>query len=202
MGDLNSKIEITIGPYEIYEDKLMGLKASFEAFVTVTDPGESEKLSKYKSLLPDMEQNLPIPDEMKSDRGSASPIRVVDLVYSSGEARKAVQTVAFNLPNDERVRKEKGAKKVMLRNLLDTKFHMILMPIANTLMKEKQLSLNLMSSEAFFNNVLFHELSHSLGPAFVNNDESQGEVRAALGADYSGLEEAKADVMGIYNILF
>jgi len=200
--DLDSKIEITIGPYEVYEDELKAQKAAFEAFVTISDPVASQKLSLYKSLLPDMEQNLPIPEEMKSIRGSESPIRVVDLVFSSGEARKSVQTVAFNLPNDERVRKEKGAKKVMLRNLLDTKFHMILMPIANMLMKEKQLSLNLMSSEAFFNNVLFHELSHSLGPAFVNNDESQGEVRAALGADYSGLEEAKADVMGIYNILF
>jgi len=198
--DLNSKIEITIGPYEIYEDKLMGLKASFESFVTVTDPGESEKLSKYKSLLPEMEQNLPIPDEMKSDRGSASPIRVVDLVYSSGEARKAVQTVAFNLPNDERVRKEKGAKKVMLRNLIALKFNKILTPIANKLMKEKQLQF--LDQEAFFNNILFHELSHSLGPAFVGNDENNGEIRTALGASYSPLEEGKADVMGIYNILF
>ena len=128
--DLDSRIEITIGPYETYQDKLMALKASFEAFVTVTDPVESEKLSKYKSLLPEMEQNLPIPDDMKTERGSESPIRVVDLVYSSGEARKAVQTLAFNLPNDERVRKEKGAKKVMLKNLITAKFESIMKPIA------------------------------------------------------------------------
>jgi len=198
--DLNSKIEITIGPYETYEDKLMALKASFEAFVTVTDPIESEKLSNYKSLLPEMEQNLPIPDEMKSTRGSESPIRVVDLVYSSGEARKSVQTLAFNLPNDERVRKEKGAKKVMLKNTIAKKFDKILTPIANTLMKEKQLSF--LDQDAFFNNILFHELSHSLGPAFVGNDEANGEIREALGASYSGLEEGKADVMGVYNILF
>jgi len=198
--DLDSRIEITIGPYETYEDKLMALKASFEAFVTVTDPEESEKLSNYKSLLPEMEQNLPIPDEMKSSRGSESPIRVVDLVYSSGEARKSVQTLAFNLPNDERVRKEKGAKKVMLKNNIISKFDKILTPIANTLMKEKQLSF--LDQEAFFNNVLFHELSHSLGPAFVKNNETNGEIREALGASYSGLEEAKADVMGVYNILF
>eukprot|EP00092_Neocalanus_flemingeri_P011828 GFUD01012757.1.p1 GENE.GFUD01012757.1~~GFUD01012757.1.p1 ORF type:complete len:580 (+),score=148.06 GFUD01012757.1:107-1846(+) len=198
--DLNSRIEITIGPYETYEDKLMALKASFEAFVTVTDPIESEKLSKYKSLLPEMEQNLPIPDEMKTVRGSESPIRVVDLVYTSGESRKAVATLAFNLPNDERVRKEKGAKKVMLKNNIISKFNKILTPIANKLMKPKQLSF--LDQEAFFNNVLFHELSHSLGPAHVGNDESKGEIRAALGASYSGLEEGKADVMGIYNILF
>merc|ERR1711892_1142791 len=198
--DLDSRIEITIGPYETYEDKLMALKASFESFVTVTDPEESEKLSKYKSLLPEMEQNLPITQEMKTERGSESPIRVVDLVYASGDARKAVQTLAFNLPNDERVRKEKGAKKVMLKNNIISKFNKILEPIANKLMKPKQLSY--LDQEAFFNNVLFHELSHSLGPAFVGNDESKGEIRAALGASYSGLEEGKADVMGVYNILF
>ena len=140
-------------------------------------------------------KNLPIPDEMKSSRGSESPIRVVDLVFSSGESRKwvwlskpivkfalshkthfvrSVQTIAFNLPNDERVRKEKGAKKVMLRNLIAAKFKTILKPIATTLMKKKQLPL--LSQDAFFNNVLFHELSHSLGPAFVGNDEANGEV--------------------------
>jgi len=198
--DLDSRIEITIGPYETYQDKLMALKASFEAFVTVTDPVESEKLSKYKSLLPEMEQNLPIPDEMKTVRGSESPIRVVDLVYTSGEARKAVQTLAFNLPNDERVRKEKGAKKVMLKNTIALKFDQILTPIANKLMKQKQMSF--LDQEAFFNNILFHELSHSLGPAFVGNKKENGEIRAALGASYSGLEEGKADVMGVYNILF
>jgi len=198
--DLDSKLEITIGPYEVYEDKLGAQKAAFESFVTITDPEASEKLSLYKSLLAEMEANLPIPEEMKSTRGAESPIRVVDLVFSSGEARKSVQTIAFNLPNDERVRKEKGAKKVMLRNSIGAKFTSILTPIANTLMKKKQLGL--LSSEAFFNNVLFHELSHSLGPAFVGNDETKGEVRAALGSSYSGLEEGKADVMGIYNILF
>jgi len=198
--DLNSRVEVTIGPYETYADKLLALKASFEAFVTITDPVESEKLSKYKSFLPEMEQNLPIPQEMKTERGSESPIRVVDLVYTSGEARKAVQTLAFNLPNDERVRKEKGAKKVMLKNNIINKFEQILTPIANTLMKEKQMSF--LDSEAFFNNVLFHELSHSLGPAFVKNDKNNGEVRTSLGASYAPIEEGKADVMGIYNILF
>merc|ERR1711983_245470 len=198
--DLDSKIEVTIGPYETYEDGFLGLKAAFEAFVTITDPEESAKLSKYKSLLPDMEQNLPINDGMKTERGSESPIRVVDLVFASGEARRAVQTLAFNLPNDERVRKEKGAKKVMLKDQIANKFQKILTPIASTLMMEDQLP-NL-DGEAFFNNVLFHELSHSLGPAFVGNKKENGEVREALGASYSGLEEGKADVMGVYNILF
>jgi len=200
--DLDSKIEITIGPYEVYEDHLKNQKAAFEAFVTITDPIESEKLSHYKALLPEMEQNLPIPDEMKTIRGSKSPIKVVDLVFSSGEARRSTQTIAFNLPNDERVRKEKGSKKVMLKNNIDAKFQHLLKPMAKILMKKKQLAQNLLSPEAFFNFVLFHELSHGLGPAFVGNDETNGEVRQALGSFYSGLEEGKADVMGVYNILF
>jgi len=198
--DLDSKIEITIGPYETYEDRLLGLKASFESFVTITDPVESGKLSKYKSLLPAMEENLPTTPEMKVERGGASPLRVVDLVFSSGDARKSVQTLAFNLPNDERVRKEKGAKKVMLKNNIINKFNKILTPIAKTLMSSNQMSY--LDGESFFNNILFHELSHSLGPAFVKNNESLGEIRVALGASYSALEEAKADVMGVYNILY
>merc|ERR1711899_219053 len=105
------------------------------------------------------EQNLPIPDEMKSSRGAESPIRVVDLVFSSGESRKSVQTLAFNLPNDERVRKEKGAKKVMLKNNIINKFNKILTPIAKTLMSSQQMSY--LDGDSFFNNVLFHELSHS-----------------------------------------
>lgn len=198
--DLDSKIEVTIGPYETYEDGFLGLKASYEAFVTITDPGQSADLVKFKSYLPDMENNLPIPAEMRTDRGAESPIRVVDLVFASGDARKSVQTLAFNLPNDERVRKEKGAKKVMLKNQIANKFEKILTPIAKELMNEEQLVH--LSGEAFFNNVLFHELSHSLGPAFVENDESKGTISKALGSSYSSLEEGKADVMGVYNILY
>ena len=117
-----------------------------------------------------MEENLPTPAEMKVSRGGASPLRVVDLVFSSGDARKSVQTLAFNLPNDERVRKEKGAKKVLLKNNIVNKFNKILKPIAETLMSSSQMSY--LDGESFFNNVLFHELSHSLGPAFVQNNQS------------------------------
>ena len=198
--DLESLVEVTIGPYETYEDELLGLKASFESFVTVTDPKASENLKKYKNYLPEMEQHLPVPDEVKTERGAESPIRVVDLVYTSGDARKSVQTIAFNLPNDERVRKEKGAKKVMLRNIIETKFERILRPISERILDESQLQY--LDASAFFNEVLFHELSHSLGPAFTEKDGEKVEVRMALGASYSPLEEGKADVMGAYNILF
>ncbi|MCX4247574.1 dipeptidyl-peptidase 3 family protein [Paraliomyxa miuraensis] len=198
--DLDSRVEITIGPYETYEDELLGLKASFEAFVTVSDPAASEALAKYKEYLPKMEQHLPVDDSVKTKRGSESPIRVVDIVFTAGDSRKSVQTIAFNLPNDERVRKEKGAKKVLLRNLIETKFERIMKPIG-----QKVLDPSLhdrLSGDAFFNQVLFHELSHSLGPAFTKVDGKQVEVRVALGPVYTALEECKADAMGAFNILY
>lgn len=198
--DLDSRVEITIGPYETYEDELMGLKAAFEAFVTVADPEASAALAKFKELLPAMEQHLPVPDEVKTKRGAESPIRVVDLVFGAGDARAGVQTIAFNLPNDERVRKEKGAKKVLLRNVIKTKFDAIMQPVGERVIAAEQRGL--LDAEAFFQETLFHELSHSLGPAFVRNDAKNGEVRVALGASYSALEEGKADVMGAYNVLF
>jgi hypothetical protein len=198
--DLDSLVEVTIGPYEVYEDELKGLKASYESFVTVTDPDASRKLARYKSLLPEMEKHLPIPDEVKTTRGAESPIRVVDLVFSAGDARKSVQTIAFNLPNDERVRNEKGSKKVLLRNVIQTKFDRIMRPIAERILDPAQLGS--LSSEAFFNQTLFHELAHGLGPAHTVKDGKKVEVRVALEAAYAPLEECKADVMGAYNILF
>lgn len=198
--DLDSQVEITIGPYEVYEDELKAAKAAFEAFVTVADPEESKKLAKYKNLLADMEGNLPVPDNVKTKRGKESPIRVVDLVFSSGDARKSVQTIAFNLPNDERVRKEKGAKKVLLRNVIQTKFDVILTPIGKRILDESQQKH--LSSAAFFNQVLFHELSHSLGPSHTKKDGKEVEVRQALEDTYTAIEECKADTMGAYNILY
>jgi hypothetical protein len=197
--DIDARVEPTIGPYETYDDDLLGLKAAFEAFVTVSDPAASAKLAKYKKLLPDMERNLPIPAGAHGKRGGDSPIRVVDLVYASGEARSSVQTIAFNLPNDEVVRKEKGAKKVLLRNLIETKFDRIMRPLAERILDASQVPL--LSSEAFFDETLFHELSHSLGPAYVKGTKDQ-EVRVALESSFSAIEECKADVMGAYNVLY
>ncbi len=198
--DLDSRVEITIGPYETYEDKLMNYKASFESFVTVSDPKASKALAKYKKYLPKMEKNLPVDDAVKTKRGAQSPIRVVDLVFTAGDARTSVQTIAFNLPNDERVRKEKGAKKVLLRNLIETKFEKIMKPIGERVLAPKHHAA--LSGDAFFHQVLFHELSHSLGPAFTEKDGRKVEVRVAIGPAYSALEECKADVMGAYNILY
>ncbi len=199
--DLDSPVEITIGPYEVYEDALFGYKAAFESFVTIADPEESAKLAKYKSLLPAMEENLPIPDHLKNrNRGTESPIRVVDVVFTAGDTKAGVQTIAFNLPNDERVREEKGSKKVLLRNVIQAKYEKILKPIAERFVDADQLPY--LSAEAFTNEVLFHELSHGLGPGKIVVNGRKTEVRLELKDLYSASEEAKADVMGVYNLFY
>ncbi len=198
--DLDAPVEVTIGPYETYEDGLFGYKAAFEAFVTVALPEESRALDRYKSRLPWLERNLPIPDEDKNlDRGTESPMRVVDLVFAGGDTRAGVQTVAFNLPNDERVREAKGSKKVLLRNVMRAKYDRILLPIAERTLAEADISK--LSFKAFFEEVLHHELSHGLGPGMIEVDGRSTEVRLELKELYSTIEEAKADVMGIHNIL-
>jgi hypothetical protein len=198
--DLDSRVEVTIGPYEVYEDELKNAKAAYESFVTVADPTASQKLTKYKALLGAMEQNLPVADNMKSKKGKKSPIRVVDLVYAAGDARKSVQTIAFNLPNDEKVRAEKGSKKVLLRNVINAKYERLMKPIAERVLDTSHHPQ--ISEDAFFNETLFHELSHSLGPGHIQVGGREMEVREALEDTYSSLEECKADVMGAYNILF
>jgi hypothetical protein len=198
--DLDAPVEVTIGPYETYEDELFGYKAAFEAFVTVNLPKESAALSLYKERLPWLERNLPIPDEDKNlSRGTDSPIRVVDTYFTAGDTRGGVQTIAFNLPNDERVREAKGSKKVLLRNTMRAKYDQILIPIAKEVLAADQMGD--VSFDAYFNEVLHHELSHGLGPGTITVGGRKTEVRLELKDQFSTLEEAKADVMGIYNIL-
>ncbi len=197
--DLASPVEVTIGPYETYEDGLFGYKAAFEAFVTVDVPAESAELERFKSLLPWLEMNLPIDDQYKTERGTDSPIRVVDEVFVGGDSKSGVQTLAFNLPNDERVREEKGSKKVLLRNVLRAKYDKILVPIAERTLASDQVGD--VAFEDFLSESLHHELSHGLGPGKITKDGQQTEVRFELKELYSTLEEAKADVMGVYNIL-
>lgn len=198
--DLDSPVEVTIGPYETYEDSLFGYKAAYEAFVTVALPAESAALEGFKQELPWLEMNLPIPEEHKNlDRGTESPIRVVDVLFAGGDTKAGVQTLAFNLPNDERVREAKGSKKVMLRNILRAKFDKILVPIAERVLAPEDQAR--VSFDAFFNESLHHELSHGLGPGLIQVDGRDTEVRLELKELYSTMEEAKADVMGIYNIL-
>ncbi len=198
--DLDAPVEVTIGPYETYEDDLLGYKAAFESYVTVNLPAEASQLSRFKERLPWLERNLPIPDAMKNfDRGTESPIRVVDVASAAGDARAGVPAIAFNLPNDERVREAKGSKKVLLRNLMHAKYERILTPIAAKVLVPAQVAE--VTFDAYLNEVLHHELSHGLGPGTITKDGKKTEVRLELKELYSTIEEAKADVMGVYNIL-
>ncbi|APF19001.1 MutT/NUDIX family protein [Caldithrix abyssi DSM 13497] len=200
--DLNDHtIEVVIGPYEVYEDKLFNYKAAFEAFITLRDPVESAKLKKFVGYLDEMEKNLPIPDAYKNfNRGSESPMVVVQEVFSAGDTKAGVQTLAFNLPNDERVREAKGSKKVMLKNIHEAKFDKLLKPIAEKVLFAEQLPL--VTFEGFFNHTLMHEISHGLGPGKIVLNGRQTEVKKELKETYSSIEECKADVLGMYNNLF
>ena len=190
MDITGSRIEPTIGPYEVYDDVLFGYKAAFESFITVADPAASAQLEGLKSHMRELEARLPMDDKYKNtNRSFQSPIRVVDLVYNSGEARNGIQTIAFNLPNDERVIAEKGSKKVMLRNVMQAKFDKILLPIAAVVLPAETTSQ--IAFQPWFSNVLMHELAHGLGPQGVNK---------TLKERHSALEEAKADVTGLHNI--
>ncbi|HEX8262068.1 MAG TPA: hypothetical protein VF547_04250 [Allosphingosinicella sp.] len=194
-------IEVVIGPYEVYTDTLYGTKTAFEAFVTVQDPRESAALSHYKALLPDMERNLPVEDKYKNfNRPFSSPILVADQVHGGGDNVPGVQTIAFNLPNDERVREAKGAKKVILANVLGAKYDRILAPMAGLVLVPEQA--RLVTKKYMTQETLFHELSHSLGPGTISVGGRQTTVNAELKDQYSAIEESKADVMGAYNLLY
>jgi hypothetical protein len=197
----DTPIEIVIGPYETYTDTLYGAKTAFEAFVVLRNPKESAALDIYKSHLRDMEANLPEDEQYKNfKRGFESPISVGDQIHAGGDSNHGIQTVAFNLPNDERVREAKGAKKVILQNVLGAKYDMILKPMAPlVLVPEQAANVN---KRYMYLETLFHELSHSLGPGSITVNGQKTTVDKALKDVGSGFEEAKADVMGAYNVLF
>jgi hypothetical protein len=195
------KIEVVIGPYEVYEDGMFNYKASFESFVTLKDPVETEKLEVFKQYLRDMEMHLPIPDVHKNlDRGSESPLAVVNEIYTAGDTKSGVQTLAFNLPNDERVRKVKGSKKVMLKNVAEAKYNKLLIPITEIVMEPEQIQY--VTFNSFFTHSLMHEMSHGVGPGFIKVDGRDTEVKKELKETYSTMEECKADILGMYNNIF
>lgn len=197
-----SRFEVTVGPYEVYEDTLMSYKAAFEIFLTMTDATLSEQLSTVKTHLDAMEAALPIDDKLRGyKRAPGSPIFAVDLVYSAGDTRAGVQTLAFNLPNDEDVREKKGSKKVLMRNVSDAKFEKILAPIAAAVLVEAQVPL--LRKEDYFQHTLLHEIAHGMGPGKITlADGSQTTVSQALKELYPAIEEAKADTLGLLNALF
>ncbi|HKG12501.1 MAG TPA: hypothetical protein VKB12_04155 [Pyrinomonadaceae bacterium] len=195
--DLDSPIDVTIGPYETYSDGLFGYKAAFEAYVTLRDEAESKKLAFFSNHLQELEDNLPIDPRYRNPKlGAASPIRVVNVVYSSGEGNSGVQTAAFNLPNDERVVHEKGSKRVMLKNVQEAKFRKTLVPISRVVLSPADQ--RKVSFEPFFTHVLAHELVHGLGPHTITVGGRETSVRKELKDTYSAIEEAKADITGLW----
>ena len=199
--ELDSPIDVTIGPYETYEDELYSYKASFEAYVTLRDDAETAKLAKFGVHLQELENNLPIDPKYRNPKlGAASPIRVVNEVFGSGEGNSGVQTAAFNLPNDERVVKEKGSKRVMLKNVQDAKFNKTLIPISQVVLSPAQRAT--LSFDAFFTHILCHELMHGLGPHNITVGSEQTTVRKQLKDLYSAIEEAKADMTGLWALQF
>ncbi len=199
--DLDSPIDVTFGPYETYEDELFSYKAAFEAYVTLRDDAETAKLAKFSGYLQELENNLPIDARYRNPKlGAASPIRVVNVVFSSGEGNSGVQTAAFNLPNDERVIKEKGSKRVMLKNTQDAKFNKTLIPISKVVLDAADQKA--LAFDSFFTHILCHELMHGLGPHNIKIDGQDTTVRKQLKELYSAIEEAKADMTGLWALQY
>jgi len=195
--DLDAPIDITIGPYETYNDEVFGYKAGFEAYVNVRDDAETAKLKSFGGHLQEVENNLPIDPQYRNPKlGSQSPIRVVNEVFSAGDGEHGVQTAAYNLPNDERVVSQKGSKRVMLKNVQEAKFHSALEPISKRVLSAgAQADL---SFDSFFTHILAHELSHGIGPHQIAIAGRSTTPRQELKELYSAIEEAKADVTGLF----
>jgi len=195
--DLDAPLDVTIGPYETYNDEVFGYKAAFEAYISLRDDGETTKLAAFTQHLQEIENNLPVDPQYRNPKlGAAAPIRVVDEIISAGDGAHGVQTAAYNLPNDERVVQQKGSKRVMLKNVQEAKFHSVLLPIAmRTLSKAAMVDVNFSS---FFTHILAHELMHGLGPHQITLEGRSTTPRAELKELYSAIEEAKADVTGLF----
>ncbi|HTS50791.1 MAG TPA: hypothetical protein VMH05_22755 [Bryobacteraceae bacterium] len=195
--DLDAPIDITIGPYETYNDEIFGYKAAFEAYVNLRDDEETAKLKFFGDHLQEVENNLPIDPKYRNPKlGSQAPIRVVNEIFAAGDGAHGVQTAAYNLPNDERVITQKGSKRVMLKNVQEAKFHSTLEPISKrVLVPSSQADLNF---ESFFTHILAHELSHGIGPHQITVAGRSTTLRQELKELYSPIEEAKADVTGLF----
>lgn len=194
----NNNIDFVVGPIENYEDARYNYKAAHEAFILIKDQEWTNKLAHYASLLPKLQQLLPVDAKYKAEvPGSSSDLGVYDAVYYQGDCNCAGKTIAINLPNDPRVQLEKGSRKLQLKNSMRYKFEQILEPIGKILIAPNQQK-NI-KFDAFFENVMFHEVSHGLG--IKNTINKKGDVRGALKEKYSTIEEAKADILGVYQVL-
>ena len=193
----NPKIDIIFAPYESYLDDLMGVKTSYGAAIMIRNEPESRKLALYQEHEAEMQRALPIPDEDKpSKEGQATPMEVVDAPLRAGDLRYGYQAVADNLPNDARIHAEKGSKKMFFKNFMDERVNQVILPIAAVMMEPAQAKQ--VTGGGYLTGTIMHEISHGLGPAFAHVGGKQIDIREAIGPTYSGLEEAKADVTGLY----
>ncbi len=191
----NNNVDLVIGPIENYLDGLFGYKAAHEAFILIKDHKWSDRLSRYAQFLPELQKKLPVDEVYKQEvPGSDADLNAYDAVFYAGDCNMASKTIAINLPNDERVHLSKGTRKLQLKNTMKAKFDKILVPIAEELIAPEQRKH--IAFDAFFSNVMFHEVAHGMG--IKNTINGQGTVRKALKEMYSPLEEAKADILGLY----
>ena len=194
----SNEIDVVIGPIETYEDRLFGYRAAYESYVLIKDLAWSERLSRFALFLPELQEGLPVPDEYKWETpGTDSDLNAYDVVYYAGHSNAGSKTIAINLPNDEEVQLEKGTRRLQLKNAMQAKFEKILLPIADTLIDAEQRKH--ITFDAFFSNVMFHEVAHGLG--IKNTITGKGTVREALRDVASSMEEGKADVLGLYMVI-
>jgi len=195
----NPKFDVILAPYETYLDDLLGVKTSFGASVLIRNEAESQRLAVYQKYVPDIQDSLPVDAAARpSKRGHLTPMEVMDAPYRAGDLRHGYQAVADNLPNDARIHQEKGTKKIFFKNFMDARVSYIVLPIARQLMEPGQAAKA--SAEGYLSATLMHEISHELGPDFARRNGKQVDIREAIGPAYSGLEEAKADVVGMFGL--
>ncbi|MBZ5526003.1 MAG: hypothetical protein LAP21_27590 [Acidobacteriia bacterium] len=198
--DLDAPLDITFGPYETYNDEILGYKAAFEAYINLRDDKETAKLSFLGQHLQEIEDNLPEDPQFRTKLGGLAPLRVVNEIFSAGDGSHGVQTAAYNLPNDDKVVQQKGSKRVMLRNIQEAKFKGTLVPISRVMLSpaaQKDLDFDL-----FFTHIVTHELTHGLGPHQIKVNGRDTNPRLEIKELYSAIEEAKADVTGLFALQF
>ena len=199
--DLDSPVDVTIGPYETYNDELFGYKAAFEAYVNIRDQAETQKLDFIAKHMQELEDNLPLDAQYRNPKvGALAPMVVVNQVYGAGDGNMAVQTAAYNLPNDERIISQRGSKRVMLKNVQEAKFEATLTPISKLVLAldaQQDVDFN-----SFFTHILAHEIMHGLGPHATSIDGKASTPRQDLKETYSTIEEAKADITGLYALRY
>ncbi|MCS0606891.1 hypothetical protein NX773_01765 [Massilia solisilvae] len=199
--DLDSPVDVTIGPYETYNDELFGYKAAFEAYVNIRDAKETQKLNFFGKHMQELEDNLPLDAKYRNPKvGALAPMVVVNEVYGAGDGNMGVQTAAYNLPNDERIISQRGSKRVMLKNVQEAKFDSTLKPITRLVLRaQDQKDLDF---DSFFTHILAHEITHGLGPHITKSGGKESTPRQDLKDAYSTIEEAKADITGLWALSY